>query len=353
VDAVIHERTFGEVSPKFLIEVVADRDSEAGLCLLLWDGAQAHIASRIELKAEQNSEFGERTLYPPDVDATIRRAVRLPSHVNPFGSSRDLFKSVCDLIKKFVDLPEDLASLAAYSVFASWFVDSTATPVCVSIVSPHPGQGSRLLRLLGCLYRRPLLLGQTTLGGICSLPLELQPALFIESRQCDAPLLKLLRFFNVQDAYIPWKGQLINLSGAKVICTEESLSGDLSGAGFTEICLPPARRPLPILDQRAQQQIAGKFQPKLLMHRLVNYRRACVSEFDVPDLPSPARDLARCLGASVPDEPGLQGEIASWLQGQADQILVNCETDLDSVVTEAMLVLCHEKDKRSFHVADV
>jgi len=32
---------------------------------------------------------------------------------------------------------------------------------------------------------------------------------------------------------------------------------------------------------------------------------------------------------------------------------VKCETDLDSVVIEAMFVLCHESDRESFHVADV
>lgn len=252
-----------------------------------------------------------------------------------------------------MDLSENLVSLAAYSVLASWFVDCTATPVCLSIVSPRPGQGSQLTRLLGCLYRRALLLGQTTLTGICSLPLDFQPALLIENGKCDGQLLKLLRPLNAHDAYVPWKGRLINVCGAKVVCTEESLPGDLLGAGFTEIHVPPARRSLPILDQRAQQQIAEEFQPQLLMYRLRNYHRVSVSEFDAPDLTSPVRNIARCLGASVPGEPGLQGEIAPLLQGQSDQILLKCETDLDLVVIEAMPGLCHEKERQSFHVAEV
>ncbi|MGB8493869.1 MAG: hypothetical protein WCE53_05660 [Candidatus Acidiferrum sp.] len=336
-----------------MIEVIADENPDAGFRLLLWNGAEAHIGSRIQLDSAPESQFGERTLYPPDVDATIRRAIRFPVHATPYKSSRELVTNVCNLIKRFVDMPEDLVSLAAFSVFASWFVDCTATPVCLSLVSPRPGQGSQLIRLLSCLYRRALLLGQTTLGGICALPLELQPALLIENGQCDGQLLKLLRLLNVQDAYVPWKGRLINLSCAKVISTEESLPVDLSAAGFIEIRVPPARRSLPILDHRAQQEIAKEFQPQLLTYRLVNYHSARVSEFDAPDLASPFRNFARCLGASVPDEPELQREIAPLLQGQSDQILVKCETDLDSVVIEAMFALCHEKDRQSFHVADV
>ncbi len=353
MNETIRKRTFGEVFPKFMIEVIAGENSGEGLRLLLWDGKEAHIGSRIELKSAPNSDFGEMTCHPPDVDATIRKAMRLPSHASPYGSSQDLFTSVGDLIKKFVDLPEYLVSLATYSVFASWFVDCTTTPVCLSIVGPQAGQGSRLMRLLRCLYRRSLLLAQTTLGGICLVPSALQPALFIESGTCDAPLLKLLRLLNQHDAYVPWKGQLISLSGAKVVCTEGSLSGDLAAAGYTEIRVPPARRSLPFLDQRTQQQIAEEFQPKLLMYRLVNYRRAFISEFDVPELPSPVRELARTLGASVPEEPGLQAGITPLLQGQSDQILVEPGTDLDTVVVEAMLFLCHEKGRLSFHVADV
>ena len=353
MNEMTYKRTFGEVFPKFMIEAVAGATYSGGFNLLLWNGTEVHIGSKITTKSAPDSQFGASTFYPPDVDATVRKAVRFPSHATPYSSSRELFTNVRDLIKRFVDLPDNLVSLAAYSVFASWFVDCTATPVCLSIVSPRPGQGSQLTRLLGCLYRRALRLGQTTLGGICALPLELQPALLIENGKCDGQLLKLLRLLNAADAYVPWKGRLINVSGARVICTEESLPGDLLGAGFTEIRVPAARRSLPILDQRVQQQIAEEFQPKLLMYRLVNYRRASVSEFDVSDFTSPVRDLARCLGASVPDEPELQGEIAPLLQGQSDQTLVECETDLDSVVIEAMLVLCHETDRKSFHVADV
>lgn len=336
-----------------MIEVIADSASDGGFNLLLWDGAEAHIEPSMRLESAPDSQFGERTFYPPDVDATIRRAMRFPTHAAPYSSSRELFTNVCNLIKRFVDLPEDLVTLAAFSVFASWFTDCTATPVCLSLVSPRPGQGSQLIRLLSCLYRRALLLGPTSLGGICSLPLELQPAFLIENGQCDGQLLKLLRLLNVQDAFVPWKGRLLKVSCAKVICTEESLPGDLLGAGFLEIPVPPARRSLPILDHRAQQQITDEFQPQLLMYRLVNYHRVRLSEFDAPDLSSPVRNFARCLGASVPDEPELQREIAPLLQGQSDQILVKCETDLDSVVIEAMFALCHEKDRQSFHVAEV
>lgn len=346
-----YRRTYGEVFSKFLIEVVAKSTSNPKLGLLLWDGAQLHRASSIGLAAAPYSDFQAATLYPPALELTVRKAIRFPTHAVPYGTTRELFRSIYEVLKQYTDLPENLLHLAAHSVFASWFVDAIATPVCLSLVSAPSGQGSRLLRLLACLYRHPLLLGQATLGGLCSLPLELQPALFLDAGQAKGPMEKLLRLLSAHDAYVPWKGQLIRFSGAKVVYNEESLPGNLLGAGFTEIRVPPPRRPLPIFDQRTQQRIVDEFQPKLLMYRLANYHQVAASPFDVPD--SPVRDLARSLAASVPDEPALQSAILPLLQAQPDQVLVKPTSDLDSIVIEAMLVLCHEKERQSFHVAEV
>ena len=344
-------RTGGEVFPKFLIEVVAKSTSNPELSLLLWDGAQARLASTINLAASRDTEFQAYTFRPLALEPTVRKAIRFATQAVPYGTTRDLFRSIGEVLKQYTDLPENLLHLAAHSVFASWFVDATATPVCLSIVSAPSGQGSRLLRLLACLYRHPLLLGQATLGGLCSLPLELQPALFLDTGQVKGPMEKLLRLLNAHDAYVPWKGQLIRFSGAKVVYSDTSLPGDLLGVGFTEIRVPSPRRALPIFDQRTQQQIVDEFQPKLLMYRLVNYHQVAASPFDIPD--SPVRELVRSLAASVPDEPAFQSAILPLLQAQSDEVLVKPTSDLDSIVIEAMLVLCHEKERQSFHVAEV
>ena len=60
-----YKRTFGEVFPKFMIEVIADEDSDAGFRLLLWDGTEAHIGSSIELQSAPNphvSQLGRKEM---------------------------------------------------------------------------------------------------------------------------------------------------------------------------------------------------------------------------------------------------------------------------------------------------
>ena len=348
----IVKRTYGEAFPKFMIEVVAAAESDSGPSLLLWNGAETYIASKITLTASK-SDASDRTFYPPEIDSTTRNAIRFPAGAESYDSTRKLFDGITDVFRKYMDLPENQMHLLAHCVLASWFVDVTAAPVCLSIVGPSSGQGSRLLRLLASLFRHPLLLGPTGLGAIFSLPLKLQPALFMDGGQCNGQLPKLLRQLSAPDSFVFWKGQLLQFRGAQVVCTEESLPSDLLNAGFLEVRMPSSRRILPILDQQARQQIAEEFQPKLLMYRLVNYQQVRSSKFDVPEFHFPVRNLSRSLAAAVPNEPEFQSNIASLLQAQSDQDLLKPTSDLDSLVIEGMLILCHQEDRKSFHVAEV
>lgn len=348
----IVKRTYGEAFPKFMIEVVAAAESDSGPSLLLWNGAETYIASKITLTASK-SDASDRTFYPPEIDSTTRNAIRFPAGAESYDSTRKLFDGITDVFRKYMDLPENQMHLLAHCVLASWFVDVTAAPVCLSLVGPSSGQGSRLLRLLASLFRHPLLLGPTGLGAIFSLPLKLQPALFMDGGQCNGQLPKLLRQLSAPDSFVFWKGQLLQFRGAQVVCTEESLPSDLLNAGFLEVRMPSSHRILPILDQQARQQIAEEFQPKLLMYRLVNYQQVRSSKFDVPEFHFPVRNLSRSLAAAVPNEPEFQSNIASLLQAQSDQDLLKPTSDLDSLVIEGMLILCHQEDRKSFHVAEV
>jgi len=83
--------------------------------------------------------------------------------------------------------------------------------------------------------------------------------------------LKFLEATGSHDAQIVAKGRILNASCAKVLCTEESLSGMVSDWLGLEIPVQHLAVPLPAFDFRAQEQIVAEFQPKLEMFRLTNY----------------------------------------------------------------------------------
>ena len=348
-------KTFGEAFPKFLIELVADDSLNESFNLLVWDGAQAHVDRRLLFEPGPGSGFRARLFQPPDVDSTIRRAMRFPTQNAPYGSCRELFNEVCALLNKFTDLSPKLVSLAAYSVFASWFSDFTPVPVCLSIVGPHSHHRSNLFHLLSCLYRRPLLLGELSAAAICSLPMELCPTLFLERFEFSRQLQSVLRASSAQDVHIPWKGRLIKTCCAKVLCTDELLDNEGLGHGSMEIPVTPTRKSLPILEKRSQQEIASEFQSKLLRFRLTNYNQVRNSDFDVPQFESSVRELARCLGACVAEDPALQQEIIPLLKERNEELQADleCAKYLEAIVVETMFSFCHQERKQSLYVGEI
>jgi hypothetical protein len=348
-----HIETYGELAPQFMIELVAGDAPGAGLELLLWDGAKQYIQSSVRLEAAPGSEFKAREYRAPEVDSSIPRAIRFPTHAEPYESDRQLLDEISALIDKYTGLTGKLASLAAYAVLASWLVDCIESPVCLSIIGPQSTGARQLVRLLACLYRRALRLSEMTLAGVSSLPMLLRPALFIEHYGPNKDLQKLLRVSSARDTYVPRNGRLLDLSCAMVICSEGPLDADAGGSSIIEIPITPSRKPLPILDARAQQQIADRFQPLLLMFRLKHYKQVAGSDFDVPEFAPSVRELARSLGACVSDEPDLREGIAILLAELNALALSERATDLNAIVVEAMLSFCHEAKKESLHVGAI
>lgn len=347
--------TFGEVSAKFMIEVVSDGMQFSSFKLLLWDGKEAFIQDHVALKLKPGSDSGAVILKPPNVDPTIRQAVRFPRRFVPFHSTPQLFEDICALVRRFTHLSPELASLVGYAVLASWFPDCTPAPVCVSIIGPRCCQRSNLFRLLSCLFRRALVLGEIGAAAIGSIPTELSPALFLERCELDQQLPKIARASNTQRSYVPSRGQLRNVCCAKVICNEERLDSITLGQGAVEIRVTPTHRKLPLLETRAQEEIAEEFQPRLLGFRLAKCDQVRNPDFDVDCWMSSVRDLGRTLGACVADVPELRKEISPLLSelDQELQLESECTIELRGAILEALKRICQDKSRLSAYVGEI
>src|SRR5271155_2879306 len=346
--------TFGEVSSKFMIELINDGMPFGSFKLLLWDGKDAFIQDHVELKLKPGSDSGAVRLGPPNVDPTIRQAIRFPKRFAPFHSTQQLFDDICALVQRFTHLSPERASLASYSVLASWFPDCTPVPVCVSIIGPRCCQKSNLFRLLSCLFRRPLVLGEIG-AAICSIPTELYPALFLERCERDPQLPKVARTPSTQRTYVPWKGRLRNVCCAKVICIDERFDFASLGQGAVEIPVTPTHRKLPILESQAQEEIAEEFQAKLLGFRLSKYDQVRNSDFDLNCWMSSVRDLGRTLGACLGDVPELRKEIPSLLRELDEELQLEseCTIELRGSILEALKRICQEKNRRFIYVGEI
>src|SRR5271169_2344695 len=106
--------TRGEVFENAVINLVASTDGadRDGLDLLFWGGGKVHVASEIKHRG---------VVYrAPDLDLSIRRALRFPPGATAYASPAKLFTSVADLYREHLGLPEDMANLTTCCNFSTW-----------------------------------------------------------------------------------------------------------------------------------------------------------------------------------------------------------------------------------------
>jgi hypothetical protein len=341
--------TLGEIHPKWMIDLLAGGTAESQFKLLFWNG-EAQVVQNLVV----TSESARRVYRPAVVDVTITRAIYFPTGVAPYGTTREMFEALVDVIKRFTGLAETEVRLLSYAVLASWVVEVTEVPICVALVGPPSPERRQLLRLLRCLFRRALFLGEASLAGLYSLPMEIAPSILIERCELNPQFLKFLETTNSHDAQIVSKGRILKASCAKVLCVEEPLSDLLPDWLTIDVSGTDMGSSLPVLDARAQAQIVEEFQPKLEMFRLKNYALVRESNFDVAELSPGARDLARCLGGAVASDAELQEQLRAFLKGQDNEpARADSARELHSVVIEALLSCSHQPQKQRVGVAEL
>jgi hypothetical protein len=343
--------TLGDIRPEWMIDLLAGGTPERQFKLLFWDGKKTQVDHTLALTWPGGSEH--RVFRPGKVDASVARAILFPTHAAPYGSTRELFEAAFGVIKRFSGLDDAGARLLTYAVLASWVVEFTEVPISLALVGPPSPERRQLLRVLRCLFRRALLLGEVSLAGVSSLPMEIAPTLFIERCERSLQFRKFLEATSSRDAQILSKGRILNACCAKVLCIEEPLSD--ATPGWLTIELPGATTngPLPVLDASAQQQLLEEFQPKFEMFRLINYNLVRASVFDLPEINSQARDVARCLGAVVASDCELQAQLAELLKDPDHHVYAETTNELQSVVIEALLSSSHQAKKECLGVAEI
>lgn len=348
--------TTGVVFTNGMIELVADDMQKGGLELLLWQDQEARVEPCITLGERRNSgsDSDDQTItfVPPDLDVSVRQAMRFPTHADSFGTSRQLLEDICKEIKLYTKLSDESVLLAAHAVRASWFPEAPDSPIGLAIYGPPCPQGQQLFRVLSCMYRRALWIGEISLAALCALPMELSPSLFIE-RYHNIPRLQKLICATFSGGYTPSKGKLVRTGCTTVVCTEEPPIGIIPDWNILEIPVSYIWTPLPVLSQDRQQAVAEKFQPKLLMYRLMHYSQVTNSTFEAGPLRSPVSGLVRCLAASVVDDPKLQTDLVNSFRKKDEQVQQELSWDTAFIVSEALFSLCHQDKRESIRVGDV
>jgi hypothetical protein len=313
------------------IELVADPQS--GRLLLL-------ITSNRTLRLARSVEYGGNTYVAPELDAVTLRAVRFPHEISDFGSTKELFFGIRAVFTEY-GFSEEVSLVGTYFVIGTWFPDCVPEAPCLLISGPR-AEAHLFIQILACLVRHSVQLAHFDSKSLSSLA-KIQPTLLIGQESLSVSKLRLLFASNNPNAYVPSKDGLASIYSAKAIFLGMQSDEDSLGNATLRLTLSPLRGKLPVLDSKSEQQIAVKFQSRLLCYRTRNIEKVRESAFDFPWLASGARVLARILGACIIDAPELQADLAPFFQRQQQANQEQNWLDHRCVAIEAGLAICHSE----------
>ena len=144
------------VLPNLAIEAILDPDHPNQLRLHTWDGRKFVTAP--------NTRYRGCTYTPAPIAKGLAQAVRFSRTSRPFGSAAKLTSSMLELLSHYARLQHDAAALLVAFAVASWFPDCVPVAPVLYLLGPE-NEASLMLRLLGCLCRRPVLLGDIDMAA--------------------------------------------------------------------------------------------------------------------------------------------------------------------------------------------
>ncbi len=332
---------FAELPDGSLVELVKDSKNPTRIRFLVWNHESTTLQDTID--------GGEQVFAPPKADPTLIRAVRFPTHTTPCGQPSELLEQIAGRLHDYVDLPDESLRLVANYVLGTWLVDCLPVAPYLSIFGPTGSGKTTLLKLLQCLCRRPLLLGDISGASLYRLISLLRPTLLIDESDFQntarsRELQRLLRAGNTPGEFVARNGQLFDLYGCKVMASRQPLQDVALGTRAIHIAMSPSRKNLQPLHPISADLIAEELQPKLLMFRLLNYSRARTSEGlfrDVERFSPKVRDIARALAAPLLGNADLERELTMSLVPQDDDARLERFFEPEWLVVEVLFNLVH------------
>ena len=332
--------TFGEALPELILESVVDPDRPDHLLLHTWDGHRTTTGQKIEQAGV--------SYIPKNLGNGLVQSIRFAPPSLPFGSPAKVISSMRDFLFTYAHLQPEAAALLVAFAISTWFCDCMPVAPVLCLFGPDSAV-SHVLRLLGCLCRRAVLLGDFDFEGLVSLPNRVGATLLINQRDLGRRVRRALlasnrRYFCV----VRGKGRL-DLYGAKAFSCGDSLVNEHG----LRVSVSPAHDPLPFLTDSEEYVIAQSFQAKLLRYRMVHYERVRDSKIDCRAFVPEMRDEALTWLAPIFDCRELGKSVFEEILRQSQEAAGARFFDPRCVVVEGALALCHKTDARHFFVGEL
>jgi hypothetical protein len=327
-----------------MVELVEDLRQADGLGLLVWNGRKAIVSRRVVHKG--------RAYVPLALHTSVRRALRLPSGVCSFGTTAKLFEELVAVAAKFTDLDRHFLEVLVFFVLASWLADLVPVPINLLLWSPIAAHGARVLLLLRCLCRIALPLTGVDAADLKALPDGLPATLLILHPGSSRRTRELLAASGWRGFYAPRSGRLVEFLGAKALATD-ALLDDPTLTPLLVIPMAASRRPLPVLDRRAQEKVAQEFQPKLLQYRIQHRKTTNDAASGQAGSAGTASPLATGMRICFSDAPEIMERQVALLAEAERSIDETRRADPRLPVIEVIWARCHEARRERLYIGEI
>jgi len=326
-----------------LVETIRDPEDPGRLVFLDWRDGEYAIVRQFEYRG--------RIYLPSSEGAGLVSHLTLPKGIRPCGELKELLSDLRTLIKEFVEISDRDFLLVQSFILADWFPDLFESVPYLWLIGPPGSAKTTLLRLLSCLCRRALLVGDIRAAALYQLVDSLDSTLLIDELEVggsrhDSEILRLLRTGSTCGIPAVRNGRLYSTTGFKVIASRH-LPDDtaLTGRAVIVSILPSLKelRPLTGVEMR---RIAEEFQPRLLMFRLTRYpvvRDFRMQSCNLDDMTPRARQLARVLTAPLQGDEQAQADLIAVLRECDRETQVERFLELEWLVEEVLFAIDHER----------
>jgi hypothetical protein len=299
------------------------------------DGLINQFCRSVSLPSDRNS------LLEPLFESVI-----LPSGLEQFRTTRELFDDISALLHQQVIIPSEDCSLLAYWAIATWFTEHLAFVPSVVISGPA-STADVLLRTLVAVCRRPLLLGELSATILRKLPIyPIRPTLLVRESQFNRSISAMLNASN-QPGYLFLSGNTFQqLYCPKCIYVGEYVKDAAAASNNLHINLSGSTLQ-PDHSLPTTEEITS-FQNRLFSYRLLNRQKVESSTYVVPQFRPEFSAAASELGAAIVDDDELQRGVIELLDDRDTEARVDRATGVDGLVVQAVLFHCHQKDRQKF-----
>jgi hypothetical protein len=321
--------TFDHVFDGQIVECVRDPGDPENLLLDTWNGHRSKTAPTFE---HEGISFVAKSLA-----GELVRVIGFPPPSRAFGSTSDLIQSLRTFLSTYAHLrTEDEDVLVAFAL-ATWFCDLMPIAPVLYLFGPEAGV-SQVLRLLGCLCRRAVLLSGVDLEALARLPSGLGATLLINQRDLTRRVRRTLLASDRRHFCMLRRAGRLDLYGGKAFSCESFLDIEHGLA----VSIAPAQCAIPFLTDTEQQSSAQNFQARLLRYRMLHYTEVSVESIDCGSFAPELREQAHSWLAPLADSRELSDRIFRRLSQQSREATGARFFDRRCIVAEAALAWCHK-----------